>query len=74
MNDSLDDLRQEYVVSAELLSEMIAHGNTLMQQARASGNTIRVRQLRDRQRDLYMQRMHVQQIVRELKNYYQRSA
>ena len=74
MNNSLDDLRREYTASAELLTQMISHGNQLMRQARAGGNDRRVRQLRARQQDLYVQRAHILQIEQKLKDYYRRSA
>ena len=70
MNNSLDDLAAEYRRAAELLTQMLLHGNEMLRAAREDGDKNRLLKLRSRQQDLYAQRTHVLQVARYLKNYY----
>ena len=70
MNGTLSDMAADYREAAELLTQMLEHGNDLMREARENGEFARLRALRIRQQDLYKQRAHVLGIKRLLEHYY----
>ncbi len=72
--NTLLDLIPDYEHAYALLSEMIAHGNELLHQARQERDPTRVRALKARQKDLYNQRAHVQYIAACLRIYYDHSS
>lgn len=70
MTNTLLDLAQEYTQSADAMTQMIRHGNTLMRQAHAAHDVSRARQLRMRQQDLYVQRAYLLETAAKLRFYY----
>ena len=70
MNEAFSDMIADYREAAQLLTQMLEHGNELMREARENGEYARLRALRVRQQDLYRQRAHVTEVRFHLENYY----
>ncbi|MBQ7546894.1 MAG: hypothetical protein IJT41_08015 [Clostridia bacterium] len=67
---TLSELADEYLYSADLLSQQIASCNEKLRRARADGDAEIQYRLRTFLADLYTQRMHLREIAHLLKTYY----
>ena len=67
---TLSELADEYLYSADLLSQQIASCNEKLRRARANGDAEIQYRLRTFLADLYTQRMHLREIAHLLKTYY----